>query len=354
MHLGSLSSAQTTSATGVCGGADSTPVRVEDATGVDALRAAILSCTGGAVEATWAGNITLFEPIVVAEGTFLSVTGEDHLAEAHGDSLQTNGTRLFEVSEGGGLALTGLKLSGGTAAEGGGAIYSSSANLTLDNCTFEGNVATVGNGGAVWAEGGNVTIVGGEFLANNATRYGGAVYAVEGRLVVKEGSRFEGNKAVVGGGLFCGWGGDVRESTPLVSCSIANAEFVSNSDVRDNNDNVEDFSYYDGGGAAAFMFAIVDITDSVFDGNTARLAGGALHGGARSTLTVDGCTFVNNTSEKFGGAITASYMTLGGGTHFMSNKAREDGGAVRNLLCGSIYSCVYSAVLWYAVSGPSS
>lgn len=327
-YLHSLSSAQT-----VCGVDQTTPIRVEDATGVDALRAAVSCTAGGAVEADWVGNITLLEPIAVAEGTYLYVTGEGDLAETHDDSFQTNGTRLFEVSQGGGLTLTRLKLSGGTAAEGsGGAIYASSANLTLDNCTFETNVATEGNGGAVWAEGGNVTIMGGEFLANTAPGYGGAVYAVEGRLVVQGGSRFEGNEAVVGGGLFCGLGGDVGANKPLVLCSITDAEFESNSDVRDNKDNVDYFSYYDGGGAAAFMFAVGDITDSLFDGNKARLSGGALHGGAESTLSVNGCTFFNNTSEKFGGAITASSMTLGGSTHFTNNEAGEDGGAVCNTL----------------------
>ncbi|CAN0262602.1 unnamed protein product, partial [Laminaria digitata] len=107
----------------------------------------------------------------------------------------TNGTRLFELSEGGGLTLSRLKLTGGSAGSGG-AIFSRSASVTLDNCTFEGNVATDGNGGAVWADGGNVTIVGGEFSANHATNYGGAVYAIDGRLTVQAESRFEGNTAI--------------------------------------------------------------------------------------------------------------------------------------------------------------
>ena len=173
--------------------------------------------------------------------------------------------------------------------------------------------------------------MGGEFLANTAPGYGGAVYAVEGRLVVQGGSRFEGNEAVVGGGLFCGLGGDVGANKPLVLCSIADAEFESNSDVRDNDDNVDHFSYYDGGGAAAFMFAIVDITDSLFGGNKARLSGGALHEGAETTLTVNVCTFFNNTSEKYGGAVTASSMAVGGSTQFTNNEAGEDGGAVSAL-----------------------
>ena len=338
-HLDSLSSAQTSSS--VCGVAQVAPIRVEDEIGVETLRAALSCAEGGAVEADWAGNITLDEPIAVADGIFLHVTGDGDLAEAHG----MNRTRLFEVSHDGGLRLTQLKLSGGTAAEGGGAIFSESANLTLDNCTFEGNVATDGNGGAVWAEGGNVTIVGGEFLSNTAAIYGGAVYAVEGRLVVEGGSRFEGNKAVVGGGLFCGLAGDMGANDPLVLCSSAHAEFVSNADVRDNNDDVEDFSYLDGGGAAAFMFADVDITNSVFDGNKARHSGGALHGGAQTEISVNGCTFVDNASEKFGGAISASSMTLGGSTNFTRNVADQDGGAVSaNIFFCSRYHVHFTTV----------
>ncbi|CAN0561275.1 unnamed protein product, partial [Laminaria digitata] len=154
----------------------------------------------------------------------LSVTGEGDFAEVHGGGFQT---RLFEVSGGGSLVLTRLKLSGGSA-ERGGAIHSQSATLTLNNCTLDGNVATDGNGGAVWADGGNVTIVGGEFLANYATGYGGAVYAVEGRLVIQGGSSLQDNKAIVGGAIFCG-AEEAGTSKTAAYCSITGAKFLYNS-----------------------------------------------------------------------------------------------------------------------------
>ncbi|CAN0422560.1 unnamed protein product, partial [Laminaria digitata] len=162
----------------------------------------------------------------------------------------------------------------------GGAILSRSANLTLDNCTFDGNLATDGNGGAVWADGGNVTIVGGEFLANTATSYGGAVYAAGCRLVVEGGSRFQGNTAIVGGG------------------------------------------------AAMFLFASVNITDSVFRGNYARQSGGALHAGLDIDVLVNRCRLRNNTLGKYGGATSGSSIILGEGTQLMHNSAVDDGGAV--------------------------
>ncbi|CAN0373701.1 unnamed protein product, partial [Laminaria digitata] len=253
------------------------------------------------------------------------------LAEVHAGSSQT---RLFEVYPGGSLTLTRLKLSGGSA-EGGGAIYSQSANLTLDNCVFIGNVATTGNGGAVWADGGNVTIVGGEFSSNNATRYGGAVHSVDGKLVVQGDAKFESNTAIGGGALFCGLG-DVGSEKQHAVCSIADADFVSNSaarSIQDENDKEEElstvgFTLLDGGGAAMFLYAKVEVTDSVFRGNHALLAGGALHGGLDTNITVNECKFVDNNSGKYGGTISASSMTLGGGTNLTNNEALDAGGAV--------------------------
>ena len=323
-RLDSLSAAQT-----VCGVERATPIRVQNATGLADLQAAASCAGGGEVEADWAGNITLNSPIEVAEGTFLSVTGEDFLAEVHGDSLLANGTRLFDVSAGGGLTLTQLRLSGGKATDGG-AISSVSASLTLDNCTFQGNASPDGDGGAVWAKGGNVTIIGGEFLSNWANDYGGAVYAFEGTLLVQGGARFEQNVAVVGGGLFCGLE-EVGAGKPVVMCSIIDAEFVSNVDVRttnDDDDDVEGVHYLDGGGAAAFLYAAVNITNSVFNRNEAQHAGGAVHAGDQTTVEVNGCTFEDNTSEKYGGAISASVMTVGGNTKFINNWAKLAGGAV--------------------------
>ena len=317
-----------TSAQIACGAIQIEPILVQDADGVDILRTAVNCTGGGVVEATWVGVFLVDAPIAVAEGTFLSVTAEGTAASGVvGDGSQT---RLFEVSSGAGLMLTRFKMSGGSA-DGGGAIYSESAALTLDNCTFDGNVATDGNGGAVLAKGGNVTIVGGEFLANNATRYGGALYVVEGRLVVQGGSRLQDNKAIVGGALFCGVEKGETSKTAAY-CSITGAKFVSNIAARENQEWVEDRLEQDGGGAGMFQSARVEVADSEFSWNHARLSGGALHGGVDTNVYVSGSKFENNTSEVYGGAITASSLTLGGSTHLAGNSADDYGGAVSAVL----------------------
>ncbi|CAM9810492.1 unnamed protein product, partial [Laminaria digitata] len=204
----------------------------------------------------------------------------------------------------------------------GGAIYSSSGTLTLDDCVFDGNVATEGNGGAVWANGGNVTIMGGEFLANNAARLGGAVYATDGRLEVNGGSRFERNEALAGGALFCGSTTD-GSATSTILCSLAETEFMSNRAIYEHEDGEEGaFVFLEGGGAAGFLFTDATVVDSVFSENYARISGGALYGGDLTNVSVNGCTFDNNTSEQDGGAISASSMRLGGNTLLENNSAR--------------------------------
>ena len=328
------------SAQPICGVAQTETIRVDNATGVSALRAALACTAGGSkVRADWGGRVPVGAPIVIAEGAFLSVKGGDSLAEVHADSSQANRTRLFEVAQGGGLTLTQLKLSGGSA-DGGGAVYSRSAKLTLDNCVFDGNLATNGSGGAVWADGGNVTIVGGEFLDNSATRYGGAVHAVDGNLLVEGGSLFDGNKAAAGGALFCG-AEETGPSKLAAVCSITEAEFASNCATREDQVSTREFTYLEGGGAAVFLSAIVDITESTFSGNRAMGSGGALNGGPFTNITVNRCILGNNTSNEYGGAISASSMTLGGGTQLTHNSASNGGGAVSAaIIIMSVLMCV--------------
>lgn len=310
-----------------CGVAWTTPFRVENDTSVSILRQAANCTGGGALKADWAGApVSIGAPIAVASGIFLSITGEDALAEADAN-LQT---RLFEVSPGGELTLTRLKLSGGVA-ENGGAIYSDFGKLTLDGCTFNGNSATDGDGGAVWADRGTVTIVGGGFLDNNATGYGGAVFATDATLVIQEGSKFESNEASIGGALFCGGVGETRSANTAASgssCSISDAVFASNTANDGGPNELHPYVEHDGGGAAAFLRANVTLVGSSFSGNYARRSGGALYGGNATDIKADGCLFKTNTAERHGGAILASSLALGGSTRLVDNVAGSDGGAV--------------------------
>ncbi|CAN0419853.1 unnamed protein product [Pylaiella littoralis] len=312
----------------VCGTTSATPLQIQTAADAVALAAAVNCTDGGTVEAVWSGAIVLDASISIGSGTFLSIAGEDAQAEVRGGSQ----IRMFSVSSGAGLTLTSLKMSSGSATSGG-AVYASMATVTLDGCVFDGNAATAGDGGAVWVEGGDLTIIAGEFSGNSAAGNGGAVVAVDAGLVIVNGTLFDENRAVEGGGLYCGGAENSTVAGASPSCLLTDAVFTSN---NASNDIVVDYddifvppwTYLYGGGGAAFYRSVVDMTNSVFDGNFAQLSGGAFYGGTGSDVTIDGCSFHNNTSPGHGGAISASRAALGGNTLLTDNSAGTNGAGV--------------------------
>ncbi|CAN0165143.1 unnamed protein product, partial [Laminaria digitata] len=147
----------------------------------------------------------------------LSVTGEGDLAEVYSGGAKTH---FFDVSQGGGLTLTGLKLSGGSAGSGG-AVYSKDTNLTLKNCVFDSNTATDGNGGAVWADGGVVTIVGGHQASieefSSLDGGGGAMFLYANVDITD--SDFGWNYALLSGGALHG---GLRTNVSVSGCKFGN------------------------------------------------------------------------------------------------------------------------------------
>ena len=311
--------------------AGDTIFRVANTTDAEALGAAVSCADGGTVQAVWAGMVTLDSPISVGSGTFLSITGGDSLAEVQGGSR----TRLFAVSPSGSLALKQLKLSGGSAPSGG-AIHATSAAVTLDGCVLDGNDATAGDGGAVWAEGGELTVVGGEFSDNSATGSGGAVLAVDAKVSIQDGTVFEENRATLeGGALYCGGAENstaaAGDAAAAPSCSLSKAVFTSNLATSQEDlglSFIEGWSDLYGGGAAAFYRCAVNVTDSIFELNYAQVAGGGVFAGSDTDMTIDGCTFQNNTTPGYGAGVVAATATLGGGTLVTANEAGESGGGV--------------------------
>eukprot|EP00752_Nemacystus_decipiens_P008151 g7290.t1 len=319
----SSSSAQPTG----CGATGDTILRVENTTDALALSTAVNCADGGLVQAVWAGMVTLDSPISVGSGTFLSITGQDSLAEAQGGSR----TRLFEVSSSGSLELRQLKLSGGSATSGGG-IHATSSTVTLDGCVLDGNDATAGDGGAVWVEGGELTVVGGEFSDNSASGSGGAVLALDAKVVIEGGTVFQENRAMVeGGGLYCGGAENSTVADAAPSCSLSEAVFTSNLATTQEDlglSFIEGWSDLYGGGGAAFYRCEVNLTDSEFKLNYAQVAGGGVFAGSDTDMAIDGCTFRNNTTPGYGAGVVGSTATVGGGTLVTANSAGESGGGV--------------------------
>ncbi len=217
----------------------------------------------------------------------------------------------------------------------GGAIVvdKNAGDLVVNNGTFTGNTAG-SNGGAIFNSA-NTEVKGGKFSGNSATSYfsgGGAIFN-QATLTVEDGTVFENNTAYVGGAVSDVYNGE------SVTTTIKGAEFNNNHAIWD-------------GGALA-TYAKVDISDSVFSGNTAAVTaggitgdasnsdgGGAIMVGGTSDVSLTNVQFIGNESAVRGGAISARHGTnysLDMDTvEFTNNKSGNFGGALASVYQGVV------------------
>ncbi|MCM1295068.1 MAG: autotransporter domain-containing protein [Muribaculaceae bacterium] len=246
------------------------------------------------------------------------------------------------------LDINDASFSENTATTHGGAIFNN-GTVNLNNADFVENIAG-GVGGAVFNNG-EMSITGGEFNGNKSQAYGGAIYntgemtldnvmfrdnvsgddggavlTTMGKLTVTN-SLFENNTAMWDGAIGVG-----KTSQDLV---VKNTTFKNNSALST--------------GAVGVFMGPATLTDVKFIGNTATDAGeegaGALFLGTNSMTTVDNGQFVANKSASWGGAI-ATRTADGYDNHaakldimhgvFNGNNAATNGGAIYNAFYKSV------------------
>lgn len=305
---------------------------IDNSTGVTGLHDALNCSSGGQFKAFWVGSVTVNESLAVGAGMSLTVIGEPG-AEAVGSF----GSRIFDVSQGGILNVSQLRLTGGLEYEGG-AIFSESSTVILDNCKLDNNMA-IENGGGLFATGGEVIIVGGEFTGNAAIApdvqatfegSGGAVYTMDANLTIRDHAQFKSNWAVQGGGVFCG-ASSPQFDNGNVSCLIMDSSFSSNEaslvrEIQSYGDGIFYINHH-GGGAVYILHAAAEVTGCRFEGNTAEVGGGALFGQVNTSVDVRSCVFRDNHTPGLGGAVAASTVTVEGSI-MEGNSAELRGGAV--------------------------
>ena len=243
---------------------------------------------------TLTGTISGLRGITVDEYKKLSdnqgaYAGHSLIKVGNGKTLKLDGATLadnrFDMSrsivsvEGGTLEVTGNSVLKGNTAAMGGALRGVNGTMKVTSAQFAGNTARA-NGGAIYVTGpdnGTLTVAQSEFKGNQAAAGGGK----GGAIAIVD------NKATYGGALF-----------------------------------VE---------ATAGKTTALTISDTLFQGNSAKKNGGAIRiQGTGATLTVTDTVFMGNTAGQ-GGAID----TYGSGaltftdTVFTDNKATGWGGAIR-------------------------
>lgn len=169
----------------------------------------------------------------------------------------------------------------------GGAVYitGSKVKTTIADSTFSKNTSGKLGGALQLAGAGETTITNTTFSENAAGTFGGAINATNTKVVATN-VNFEGNKAVGENGN----GGAIFLNGTTASYTQAGGKFVGNSAKKN------------GGAIRVDQGATLDLTNVVFDGNTAA-NGGAVDNSTGGAVKFTDTTFTNNQAGGWGGAL---------------------------------------------------
>ncbi len=226
---------------------------------------------------------------------------------------------------------------------------------SLTNCQFNGNDSNVNNltsfGGAVYA--GSVAIANGLTAApasppftmtvancqfgTNVSPYGGGLCVDGANLTVTE-STFTDNSAEYGGGVFA-YGGQVTLADCMFDENLATITLPVNDATS--------------GAAAYLQQSDVSIVDTVFMSNTSDDAAGALAVVGAPLLNsfqmITNCLFIDNTAGFEGGALTAEYsamLTIENCT-FADNTVTDDFGLGGGIACyENTFVDIWDSIFW--------
>ena len=359
---------------------------VDDTAQAQALTTAV-NCSGGSFEVEWRGTVVVDEPIYVADGTTLTISGvSGSTASVDGNSS----TRLFTVVNAA-LHLDGLNVSYG-ASPAGGAIAATGSTLTFNRTNFVGNSAISDggavfvsdassvtcahgttfvenragvDGGAMFVSGGSEVLCGGRWLSNSAGGRGGAIrLEEESSAFWSEASVFELNTAGGAGGALAlvnssrvSWeaptgfyfnyaglfGGALVMSDQCIASWQAETGFYSNS-AGDSGGSV----YVHEGSNISWS----DDGNTVFDGNQAVGIGGALAVtyGSHTSCTADATATFSGNSAAHAGAIWVhgnSSLSLHGASSFEDNAAIGDSQSVNSTGLGGAVLLEYATATFF-------
>lgn len=220
------------------------------------------------------------------------------------------------------LTIENMTLRDGKTSSDGGAIYMDQADLTVNNVKFIANNAR--NGGAIANFNSAAAVSNSRFVRNKA-RFGGAIYfrGSDGQTIAD--SHFENNSADYGGAIYA-------YSSGGPGVSVTDSDFNGNSAKR-----------YGGAG-----YRVRSVSRSLFTNNDAKYGGGGLYssnayesvftenqagwGGATAYGTVINSTLASNEARTGGG----TYATNIYNSTITQNHANLGGGAYRGVIHSSI------------------
>lgn len=180
----------------------------------------------------------------------------------------------------------------------GGAIFLNAAPASIENCEFIGNSVTANGtsgarGGAMWIVSSNAQINGCTFVGNSASNSGGAIHVTGFNATTKFTlCIFENNSSTFGGAI-------TNYNSGTNPASFLKVEF----DQCSFKDNTAGTS---GGGISNGFKTQARVTNTLFEGNTARFGGAVFAQNDSTDLYYADCEFRNNQATSSGGAFNSS------------------------------------------------
>jgi predicted outer membrane repeat protein len=287
----------------------------------------------------YGGGVYNMGTLLIADSTLINnnngFVGKGVYTHSAGSTIM-NGGEIFNNTGsgsgmGGGMYNDGIvEINGGVIINnqaGNGAGIANHGNLTVNSGSISYNTGSTGggimNGGNLWLNGSSVKIQG-----NNTGEYGsgGGLFIYRGNAYIngviigintesfpeslEEALASGGNVARIGGGIYLDSNG---------SLTISNVDSV----IVGGN-----YSTVSGGGI--YVRASVTFPSNVFiTGNTCDGPGGGINTNLTNpTITLNGCSILNNKSGSDGGGIySSSYLSIYNNTMIADNSATSRGGA---------------------------
>ncbi|MDE7167376.1 MAG: hypothetical protein K2O28_00845 [Clostridia bacterium] len=241
----------------------------------------------------------------------------------------TNGAGVYAYSDIHSLKFTGGEISGNTATQYGGGIYTC-VELTMTDGKISGNNAITGAGMYITLLNSTATLTmnGGEISNNTANNYGGGAHISVGTLKMT-GGLISGNSAEVGGGvcnystesIFVMEGGAISNNAATSTgggVDVTSGTFtLTNGTISDNTATTK--------GGGVYAFGAFEMKNGTITGNSAANGGGV--NVEYGTFTMVKGTVSNNTATNGGGVYADGTFEFKSG-EISSNTSSSNGGGV--------------------------